>query len=364
MTKILVVEDSVEMLSNIKAILSLNGFSVITAKDGFEGLNKAKYHCPDVIISDIMMPVMDGFEMLNAIRENEFLQTTPVIFLTARVDRKDLRDGMALGADDYITKPFRSSELIASVEAQIKKKLRFKSKYDEIAQNISIYIPHELRTPLIAIMGYTDLLLNDPSGWDEETKTNMLSSIKKASGRLYKTIEKFIHYSEIEVLLAGKEDYSSEEVQEVSAKDNVSLVAHKISQRYLRSEDLHVSLNDTMLKIDEKHFQLLLEELIDNAFKFSDKNQFVEIKEVSCIDSFILEITNQGRGMSKEEIEKINPFIQHNRKQLAQTGSGLGLVTALKLSKLYDINFELQSEMNQYFSVKLKFPNKRVAHCA
>lgn len=364
MVKILVVEDSGEMLSNINTILSLNGFSVTTAKDGFEGLNKAKNICPDVIISDVMMPVMDGFEMLNAIRENEFLQTTPVIFLTAKVERKDLREGMALGADDYITKPFKSSELLDSIYAQLKKKKSVKNKYDEIAQNISIYIPHELRTPLIAIMGYTDLLLTDLNGWDEETRINMLSSIKKASGRLYKTIEKFLHYSEIELLLADKENYNNEDIQEISTRDNIAFIAQRISKHYLRTEDLHVSLNDSKLKMDEKHFQMLLEELVDNAFKFSNKNEYVEIKEIAGNNCFTLEITNQGRGMSKEEIEKINPFIQHNRKHYEQRGNGLGLVTALKLSKLYDINFEVQSEINQYFSVRLKFPNTRVAYCA
>lgn len=356
MVKVLVVEDSEEMLSNISTLLSLHGFSVISASNGFEGLTAAKNNCPDIIISDIMMPVMDGIEMLSAIRENEFLQTTPVIFLTAKVDRRDLREGMVKGADDYITKPFRSSELLEAINAQIQKKERFKSKYDEIAQNISTYIPHELRTPLIAIMGYTDLLLSDMNGWDEETMAGMLTNIKKASSRLYRTIEKFIRYSEIELLLAAQSRNQLEEFKEISVKENVTYIAEKISKNYLRSEDLLVSLEDVMVKIDEEHFQILVEELVDNAFKFSAKNQCVNIKSIPSNDLMTLEITNQGRGMSVSEIEKINPFIQHNRKHYAQTGNGLGLVTAAKLSKLYNVNFKLESEMNNYFSVKLQFP--------
>jgi len=363
MIKVLVIEDSVEMLSNIKAILTLNGFSVTTAKDGLDGLNKARAVCPDVIISDIMMPVMDGYELLRAIRDNEFLQATPLIFLTAKVDRKDLRDGMVLGADDYITKPFKAQELVDAVNAQISKRDRVKAKYDEIAQNISTYIPHELRTPLIAIMGYSDLLLSDLKVWDEETIVGMLSNIKKASGRLYRTIEKFIRYSEIELLLATRAQKKFDDVQDISARENISIVAKKISNDYFRPEDLSVSLSDARVKMDEEHFQLLLEELVDNAFKFSNKNEQVEIKEVQGINALILEITNQGRGMSQAEIESINPFIQHNRKDFAQTGNGLGLVTAVKLSKLYDINVELKSEKNKYFSVRLSFPDSRIGHC-
>ncbi len=356
MTKILIVEDSVEMLSNISSLLSLNGFLVLTAQNGFEGLTAAKNNCPDIIISDIMMPIMDGIEMLSAIRENEFLQTTPVIFLTAKVDRRDLREGMVKGADDYITKPFKSSELLEAINAQLKRKERFKSKYDEIAQNISTYIPHELRTPLIAIMGYTDLLLSDLTGWDEETISGMLTNVKKASGRLYKTIEKFIRYSEIELLLANQPKNQFNDIKEISAKENVTYIAEKISKNYLRADDLMVSLADAQLKMDEEHFQILVEELVDNAFKFSSKSQFVKINGIPANNSLMLEITNQGRGMSIAEIEKINPFIQHNRKHYAQTGNGLGLVTAAKLSKLYNVNFKLESEMNNYFSVKLQFP--------
>jgi two-component system, sensor histidine kinase and response regulator len=356
MIKVLVVEDSVEMLSNIASLLSLNGFSVISARNGFEGLTAAKENCPDIIISDIMMPIMDGIEMLSAIRENEFLQTTPVVFLTAKVDRRDLREGMVKGADDYITKPFKSTELLEAIDTQIKKRERFKNKYDEIAQNISTYIPHELRTPLIAIMGYTDLMLSDLKGWDDDTMSGMLSNVKKASGRLYKTIEKFIRYSEIEILLATHPKNLFDDIKEISAKENVTFIAEKISKNYFRSDDLLVSLDDVMLKIDEEHFQILVEELVDNAFKFSDKSQSVRIKGIPEIDFLTLEITNQGRGMSVAEIEKINPFIQHNRKHYAQTGNGLGLVTAAKLSKLYNVNFELESEINNYFSVKLQFP--------
>lgn len=364
MTKVLVVEDSIEMLSNLNAILTLNGFTVITAKDGLEGFAKAKNTSPDVIISDIMMPVMDGYDFLNAIRDDEQLQTVPFIFLTAKVDRKDLREGMVKGADDYITKPFKSSELIEAINAQLLKKELIKVKYDEIASNISSYIPHELRTPLIAIMGYTDLLLSDLRGWDEDTIENMLVNIKKASGRLYKTIEKFIRYSEIELLLANKQKKDLESLQEISAKENIALVAHKVSKHYLRDEDLVVELSDTKLKIDEEHFQLLMEELVDNAFKFSSKSEFVQIKDIPGEDCLTLEITNQGMGMSPAEIEKINPFVQHNRKHIAQTGNGLGLVTAVKLSKLYDINFEMQSEKNKYFSVRLHFPDNRISHFA
>jgi len=364
MCKILVVEDSVEMLSNITSLLSLNGFEVSTAKDGFEALMQAESSLPDIIVSDIMMPVMDGFELLQAVRNSEVLQNIPVIFLTAKVDRKDLREGMTKGADDYITKPFKSSELLEAINAQIRKKRRIDTKYEEIAENISSHIPHELRTPLIAIMGYSDLLLSDLNGWDEETIINMLSNIKKASGRLYKTIEKFIRYSEIELLLANKTKNELKEAKEISVKENISFVAQKISKNYLRSDDLYVSLGDAKLKMNEEHFQIMLEELLDNAFKFSNKNQHVEIKEIPECGSLMLEITNQGRGMSQSEIEKISPFIQHGKKYFAQAGNGLGLVTAAKLSKLYDINFELKSEMNKYFSVRLKFPDAKISHCA
>lgn len=118
MKTILVVEDEKAIRQNIVKILSHSGFQALHAVDGTEGINKAKAYNPDLIICDIMMPGCDGYEVLQALRNDPSTHSIPFIFLSAKVDKPDVRQGMNLGADDYLTKPFTSAELIETVNAR------------------------------------------------------------------------------------------------------------------------------------------------------------------------------------------------------------------------------------------------------
>lgn len=121
MQKILLIEDNQLICENVAEILELANYQVITAANGKEGVAKALEHQPDLIVCDIMMPVLDGYGVLHMLHKNQALQTTPFIFLTARSERTDMRKGMEMGADDYITKPFDGSELLNAIESRLKR---------------------------------------------------------------------------------------------------------------------------------------------------------------------------------------------------------------------------------------------------
>src|SRR5680860_53043 len=116
MKKILLIEDNVDVRENTAEILELSNYEVVVAENGKVGVEKALSHLPDLIICDIMMPVLDGYGVLHALRKNETLQNTPFIFLTAKTERGDFRKGMEQGADDYLTKPFSGTELLNAVD--------------------------------------------------------------------------------------------------------------------------------------------------------------------------------------------------------------------------------------------------------
>lgn len=122
MKKILLVEDNADIRDNTGEILELAGFEVHTAENGKEGFQKALEVSPDIIICDIMMPVLDGYGLLHLVQKNELLKGVPFIFLTAKTERADFRKGMELGADDYLTKPFTDLELMNAIEVRLKKK--------------------------------------------------------------------------------------------------------------------------------------------------------------------------------------------------------------------------------------------------
>lgn len=121
MKKILLIEDNDDVRENTAEILSLTGYKVVTAENGKTGVEKAIKEKPDLIICDIMMPVLDGFGVLHAVHKQEDIRYTPFIFLTAKTERSDIRKGMELGADDYITKPFTGAELLNAVDCRLSK---------------------------------------------------------------------------------------------------------------------------------------------------------------------------------------------------------------------------------------------------
>lgn len=121
MKKILLIEDNLDILNNTAEILELSNYRVFLAANGKTGIEQAIKNKPDLIICDIMMPVLDGYGVLHAVHKNDAIKNTPFIFLTAKTDRQDFRKGMELGADDYITKPFTGTELLNAVDSRLKK---------------------------------------------------------------------------------------------------------------------------------------------------------------------------------------------------------------------------------------------------
>lgn len=133
MTTILLIEDNADIRDNTAEILTMANYIVLTAVNGMEGVQKAFEHKPDLIICDITMPVLDGYGVLHMLHKRNALQGTPFIFLTARAERSDMRKGMEMGADDFITKPFDAMELLQAIEIRIKKVAQLK---DNVAEGL------------------------------------------------------------------------------------------------------------------------------------------------------------------------------------------------------------------------------------
>jgi hypothetical protein len=140
MKTILLIEDNQEIRENTAEILELAMYNVFTAENGKMGVEKAIDIKPDLIICDIMMPVLDGYGVMHAISKNEVLKNTPFIFLTAKTERSDIRKGMELGADDYITKPFDATELLNAIDSRLKKVTLLKKSFSTDVDGINALI--------------------------------------------------------------------------------------------------------------------------------------------------------------------------------------------------------------------------------
>lgn len=138
--KILLIEDNVDVRENTAEILGLAGYEVHTAVDGKEGVEKALSENPDLIICDIMMPELDGYGVLHILSKNPNTSSIPFIFLTAKVEKSDVRKGMSLGADDYVTKPFDDTDLLTAVETRLRKRDMLHKVYDNSHEGLQSFI--------------------------------------------------------------------------------------------------------------------------------------------------------------------------------------------------------------------------------
>jgi two-component system, sensor histidine kinase and response regulator len=358
MEKILVVEDSPEVSRNITDLLELNGYSVHSAENGLIGYNQAKEYLPDLIISDIMMPEVDGYEFLNLVREDNLINSTPFIFLTAKSSYDNLRDGMGNGADDYIAKPYSVNDLLNSVKNAIEKKKRADKKLEFLKNSIAMYIPHELRTPLTAILGYTECMKEELKQ-DEENSSmkHMLNNIHSSAVRLKEVINKFIIYSDTTMLTKdpGKLFILRKKLLP-STSETIRYAAHNLATKFSRKEDLKLNIKDTRIFIDETLFQFMITEVIENAMKYSLQGSSIEINTEFRDNDYVIKVTDSGIGIKNEYLKEFSAFTQFDRYKHEIGGSGLGIATIINILKIYNGKLHIESEENKYTSVEISIP--------
>ncbi len=356
LSKILVVEDSDDLRENIISLLEINDYEVVFAENGYDGLQLAINEIPDLIIADRMMPVMEGTQMLQEIRNNSVTSNIPLIFLTAKSSTSDIRDGMNYGADDYLTKPFEASELLKAVKTRLEKKSKTDEKFEKVYKNISQSIPHELRTPLVSLQGFSNIIIEEIETIDRETIKDMMIMIKNASIRLHRTIEKFILFTEAELMLKDKKNYSSLSSGLTNVdKTTIELLIDNKTKTSDTKHAFNINIDDCSLKIWIEHFKVIVNEILDNAIKFSYPNKPIEIFSKEDGDKYTITIKNYGRGMSEEEIKNSSPFIQHNRSYYEQQGNGLGLAITQRIADFYNVKLEIQSVKDSYLEAVLTF---------
>jgi two-component system sensor histidine kinase/response regulator len=362
MKTILVIGDEESLRSDIMELLNFEGFATIGAENGRVGIEHAQERLPDLIICDIMMPQMNGFEVLNHLNKNPQTAAIPFIFVSAQADPEIQREGMLKGANDYLTKPFTVDELLNAINTQLKKRAAIweeaQRRQQQLANNIILAMPHELRTPLTIILGFTDLIKSDIHTMDRQRIYEMVSHINNAGIRLYSLVENYLIYAQIEIFLSDAEADSSLLLAETRQPRIV--IEDQILQRathHHRREDLILNIPDVKsISIMEDYLKKIVTELADNAFKFSEPHTPVTISGHVDEHNYILTFIDEGPGMTPDEIKAIGAFMQFNRKFNEQQGSGLGLTIAIRLAEIFQGTLEIKSQPDIGTTVILTLP--------
>jgi signal transduction histidine kinase len=360
--KVLAIDDSPEIRLIIGETLNLFGFTTLIAEDGCTGLEMARELLPDLILCDIKMPNLDGYGTLKAMREHEATAAIPFIFLSGATDRVTVRKGMELGADDYLTKPFTPKELLAAVNTRLEKQAELQRLSDrrlnELRGNLTLALPHELRTPLHGIMGLASLMMDDYAQMPPEEVLESARFIHESSLRLHRLIENFLLYSQISLLASeSKTIQVPDDIKPVAAHEVIPELARKTAAQHKRAGDLLLKIENANLFLPPENLSKILEETIDNALKFSELGKPVLVATEHQGGRFYLTIADKGRGMTTEQISRIGPHIQFERKTFEQQGAGLGLFIAKRITELLGGQFHVSSKVSSGTTVKISFPS-------
>ena len=361
MKKILVIEDQQLVRENIVERLNAENFDTISAENGLDGVLWAREHKPDLIICDVMMPELDGYAVLTLLRQDPGTATIPFIFLTAKADKVDLRQGMQLGADDYLTKPFTKAELLGAIAARLEKQAavaqQSEKKLEDFRRSITDALPQELLNPLNEIFGCSQMLVEHYDSLKPQEILETAQNINTSALRLNRLVENFMMYAQVELLATNPE--------EVKALRNgytlnhseiiVKLSTQKAKEHY-READLIIEVENTIIRIAEQDLKKIIEEVIDNAFKFSEAGTPVYVKATTENDIFSLYITNYGHQMTPEQIASIGACRQFDRKFYEQQGLGLGLIIAKRITELHGGQLTIKSGPNSQTTVCVALP--------
>lgn len=358
---IMLVDDDPVILANIADILRIAGYNLLTATNGLEALQVIQQHVPDLVVADIMMPVMDGYEFYQAVRENPRWTTIPFIFLSAKGQPKDIRHGYSLGADHYLTKPFEPEDLLVAVETRLRRVADIQAAaHDDVErtkQQLLNIFGHELRTPLTCIYGYLGLLQQETGRLDESEAEEMLNAVNRGVNRLGRLVE--------DLLLVVRIDSGAArtELERYGQPVNLGLEIRMVVKEYIveadrRSVEISIDVPDGLVVFGwAPHIHDMFSRLVDNAIKFSKPGGGqVRVEAEVQEEQAVIKVSDTGLGIAPEHQKYLfERFRQFDREKMEQQGVGLGLAIAWKLAHLHggDIQAESQPGQGSVFSVRL-----------
>ncbi len=365
---ILLVEDDRSMLEGIRDLLTLvdigYDIDVITAGNGRIGLENIQQQVPDLIISDIMMPELDGFEFLRRVRQNPEWAHIPVIFLTAKGSKQDIHKGRTSGADLYITKPFNSVEFLELVGSQLDRAFQLQASRQQslagLKKSILQILNHEFRTPLTYVTAYYEMLADSMNRLQEdENFQEFLRGIQVGCVRLTRLVEDFIQVLEIRT---GE--------MQAHYEENAQLITNLPQLVRQAISDVQESTSHHQVAIlydppssccppvygDVEGLRQLFRRLLQNAVKFTAsqkrKEGHVYVTTEVVEKQIKIKFVDEGVGFPPRVKDRLfDLFFQYNREVLEQQGAGTGLTIAKALVELHGGQIEAANRVDEKGSV-------------
>jgi signal transduction histidine kinase len=366
MTRILLVEDNLAVIESISFELEMRGYEVLKAMNGLEALSVLERVpvLPDIIVSDIAMPDMDGYQFLEKIQKHDVWSTIPFIFLTAFGSPNAQRIGKELGADDYLVKPFQPDDLVVAMENKLKRVKAFRSgatrqaldDVERIRQQFLDMVSHELRTPLTLVRGGLDILSeNIESIPDRE----MLRLADVGAQRLSRLVD------QLTLILHIDSGQAREQVNELGTefdlRTSVRSAWGKLEEELGDRADqvwLRMALPDEPVVVygTPDLVETAISEILRNAVAYGGEEPHIDVR-IQQGDEIALTVTDRGDGIAAEHQPRLfERFMQVNRDVNEQQGAGLGLSLARDLARVHGGDCTVESALGRGTTVRWWLP--------
>jgi len=330
MKTMLLIDDEENLLRGLKAVMQKAGYTVYAAGSGQDGISLAKEHCPDVIVCDVMMPPPNGFQLKKILAEDPQTASIPFIFLTARTFEEDKIVGLNIGADDYVTKPFSVDELLARVEAvlrrhEISRQVGYQqaeTMLDKLRVNVAMNLSHEFRTPLGIILTSMDLALQEHFKDRDEDLEWFLRNTLNSAHQLSMLVNDLI-------LL-----YDIDQGQPNTFRRVIDLRFHflnpinKVIERWEDKKlEAHIKIEpEVIIHAPEIEFSHAVSHLVDNACKFSPEKTRISVHlEPNGVGGCVLTVSDEGISIPAELHEKVFERYYQIHQGLTRPYHGLGV---------------------------------------
>ncbi len=329
---VLVVDDDPRNCRLLEGYLRSEGYHVRTAGDGPAGLRMAQDSVPDVVLLDVMMPLLSGYEVCRALKSNPSTRLTQVMLVTALAGTPHQVEGLDTGADDYLAKPVRREEFLARVRSllrargllveleQARSALVARNRELDLKKTLAQTLVHDLKSPLAAVVGNLDLL-----EWQGDSRTiELVRRCKASSSRMLRMI---LDLLDVDALEEGRVHLRIESVDAVDLTRRAAEDASTIARQKNLRLDVVAPEKAVPVRGDGAMLRRVLDNLMANAVEHSPKGSVVKVEVYACEAGVEIRVVDQGPGIPPEQRE--NVFEKYARLELRQAGvtanRGLGL---------------------------------------
>ena len=345
---ILIVDDNMDNVELLRKRLKAVGYETIEGYDGEQAVNMTREQHPDLVLLDVMMPKLDGFEVCEILKKDEATRHIPILMLTAKREIPDKVKGFDLGADDYVTKPFNFQELLARIKSLLKVRSLYRKQVEDERQKaldqMAEGVAHEVRNPVVSIGGFARRIIDELP--DNDQKKKYARIIVKETERLERMVKDIADFR-----LAPNGVRKAEDIK-VIIHDSLLQVSRLLEEKQI---EVQKEFTDDLppVFVNRKNMTVALMQVITNAIEAMETGGKLTIITTMVDSSWVLvEIIDNGRGIAAEDIESVfDPFFTTK-----MSGAGMGLPLVRKIIDDNQAMIRIESKVGSGTRVAISLP--------